>query len=69
MFKQRLEKVGAGSTESCGGEDLGGGVRFLPEDRRPRSPSPDEEENRLANPWEQRRTAFSLGEGELARRR
>ena len=40
-----------------------------PEERRPRSPSPDEEENRLANPWEQRRTAFSSGGGELARRR
>ena len=45
------------------------GVRFLPEDRHPRSPSPDEEENRLANPWEQRRIAFSSGGGELARRR
>ena len=42
---------------------------IYPRDRRPRSPIPDEEENRLANPWEQRRTSFSSGGGELARRR
>ena len=28
MFKQRLEKVGVGSTESCGGEDVGAACDF-----------------------------------------
>ena len=41
----------------------GSSVQFLPEDHRPRSPRPDEQENRLAYPWSRDELPSLRGEG------